>query len=487
MRCKLAMLFCISTVLTVLLTSCRTEGAENGALVTFITGKVLLVDSNGTERQLAVGEQVESGQKVITAIKSSCELQFAVQGVVRVKPDSTLVIADYTESAESTIIDLDLISGSLLAQSEDLDAGSSFTVSTESITAGVRGTEFTVKKDGEKSGVFVGEGKVAVKRNYSNIDTDEVRSIDPEIGEKLAVELEQETFVEADSKLVVSAGDATREEAELEEEITRIKKKLERSEPVDDTDIESIRKSRKTLEAEKMTREEKEQWLPEKDYASMRQEKSDKRDDTLPLTLVFEGIDTPVTVFIDDSPVIIVRDECTLLYSRSKTPQVRLEAESYNTETLEITADMLQGETGYTITVPFTIDYEQKKSQQTKKNSKIKKGSSSAKGDLLGEYSTVESFKIEVELATGTPGYSKIRVEALYNFIEIRKISFYFSDEEHTKISDNVELYPDKPGKESRELFIPRETDAELELIRLTVTSEEDPGEDTVLKIYGIR
>jgi len=101
------------------------------------------------------------GDVVITGMGSSAEIIFDDSTIVRLDPESKILIKDLTrEKNKKTIIDL--LKGKIIAIVKKLIKEEEFTVKTKMAMAAVKGTEFIVEAgDEEKVGVYEGQVEVS--------------------------------------------------------------------------------------------------------------------------------------------------------------------------------------------------------------------------------------------------------------------------------------------------------------------------------------
>jgi outer membrane protein assembly factor BamB/TolB-like protein len=121
---------------------------NNKCVVISLEGNAYLSDENKSKSlKLSIGDKIKENDYILTDIKSLVELQIGDSSIIKIKDNTLLEIRKLfvNENVQST--NLFLKNGKILAKPEKQDAGSSFTVETESITAGVRGTEFSVIVD----------------------------------------------------------------------------------------------------------------------------------------------------------------------------------------------------------------------------------------------------------------------------------------------------------------------------------------------------
>jgi outer membrane protein assembly factor BamB/TolB-like protein len=180
-------LFLFFLVISIILTCCKSEKSmsapaksiENPCIITSMEGTVYLSDDEGVKKtEIVVGDKLKESDFIKTGNSSFVELQLGTSSIVRIKENSILQIAKISGDTKSTATNLFLKSGKLLANPEKQTEGSSFVVSTESTTAGVRGTSFSVIVEGidlkKKSVAIIPFTNIGENNNYDFI-TDSLR------------------------------------------------------------------------------------------------------------------------------------------------------------------------------------------------------------------------------------------------------------------------------------------------------------------------
>ena len=157
MNTKIAFITTIG--LTALLAlSCKKDKAENG-IITFIKGYVTIEKADNAKEKALLGGQVLTGDVLRTGDRATATIQIGSTAVIKLEPKTTL---EFTKIIESDNITLTNQRGSVFSRVEKLGIGEDFNISTPTVTAGVRGTEFISSFDGRKSKFIVREGKVAL-------------------------------------------------------------------------------------------------------------------------------------------------------------------------------------------------------------------------------------------------------------------------------------------------------------------------------------
>ncbi len=168
---------------------------KNNELLTIATFVVGDVVSNRAGKILKVTKNFIflTGDEVITK-KGTVDIQVGPGSIIRVANNTTIKIARILEANQKQNVNIGLTKGKVFSKvSPKMPPGSTFEISSPTITAGVRGTEFLVSEEtGEDSqeksteipeGVFVKEGEVAVKVTAN----DSVKDFTVKTGEEVVV------------------------------------------------------------------------------------------------------------------------------------------------------------------------------------------------------------------------------------------------------------------------------------------------------------
>ncbi len=201
----------------------------NQCLITYMKGKAYLVDEQyKTLKELQIGLNIGENDTIKTEKESIIELQIGDDSIVRVKENSILKVVKLfkDQDLEETKFHLDI--GKILAKPKNLTEGSSFEIETNSITAGVRGTMFTVSKT-EKgiSKIAVNEGEVKVIKNIRSININKIKEIDNTLAESLNDPLQKEIVLKKDEKVEISDEDFNNYKEETLNKIDKISEDLE--------------------------------------------------------------------------------------------------------------------------------------------------------------------------------------------------------------------------------------------------------------------
>ena len=162
----------ITTLTAIQLTSCSNEQnttAGNDGRVNFVTGDVKAFINNET-LSLNSGDKITGGMTVKTGSKSIVEIQFN-GSIIRINERSSLLMRELIKNVKdnSEHTDIYVENGQAIFKvTRKLTSTEKFNVNTPTSVAGVRGTEFIVTSEKEKSIIACMEGKVAVKKSSSD-------------------------------------------------------------------------------------------------------------------------------------------------------------------------------------------------------------------------------------------------------------------------------------------------------------------------------
>jgi hypothetical protein len=137
--------------------------------VAYVEGEASLTPAGrDTSQALAEDRVVKKGDRIDTGKDGSVELLLPDESVVRVGPESRVVIreAGYVEVTKKSSNALDLLYGKVRAVVAPLlNAESKFIIETENTTVGVRGTDFVVShdKDAGETDVLCSDGTVELR------------------------------------------------------------------------------------------------------------------------------------------------------------------------------------------------------------------------------------------------------------------------------------------------------------------------------------
>lgn len=168
-----ALLILISGLSAVYCTDTRKNNDLQGAVITSFSGSVKISQINQTDKfyQLTADKLytkegiILSGQIVETGENSRVDLQFRDGVQFRVGPDSKILLKDskILSGENFTRVLIEMKKGKVYTKVDRLSKDSSFEVSTPTSIAGVRGTDFLTKVEGNKTEVLVAGGSVEVQ------------------------------------------------------------------------------------------------------------------------------------------------------------------------------------------------------------------------------------------------------------------------------------------------------------------------------------
>ncbi|MGC9312231.1 MAG: PQQ-binding-like beta-propeller repeat protein [Sediminispirochaetaceae bacterium] len=141
------------------------------AIITFISGDVYI--RNSDEWIYAeIGQLLESKDALKVAAGGYCEIQFGDRAVIRLEEDTELALNTIGLEPGKARVGLELVQGSVISRVMKLSSDERYSVKTQSVVCGVRGTEFRVKQvQGADTVLAVQEGTVAVLPPELDIDT----------------------------------------------------------------------------------------------------------------------------------------------------------------------------------------------------------------------------------------------------------------------------------------------------------------------------
>ncbi|PJZ56144.1 iron dicitrate transport regulator FecR [Leptospira barantonii] len=139
-----------------------------GGVFTFIKGTVKLSDKTGKEKKVGLSEFILPEDKIETTKDSYADIQLMDGVVIRIKENTSLTLNKiYVDSKNAEIYsDISLNKGKIFSKvGTKLSKSSGFKVTTPTSTAAVRGTDFQVEVEGNKTETLVSDGAVEVTDN----------------------------------------------------------------------------------------------------------------------------------------------------------------------------------------------------------------------------------------------------------------------------------------------------------------------------------
>ncbi len=181
---RLTLLFIFFLLLFMLFTGCAKEEVSQiilpegkTAKIVFLVGDVFKTEDNEWV-QAAVGDVLTEGTWLKTEDNSYCEIVISSGTLFRMKDKSELLIALLPADEKDNNSLIKLIKGELFAKIQKIAYKSSESVETESVTLGVRGTEFLVYTgdalSSQRTEVLVADGVVNVRMNVKEFPRYEI-------------------------------------------------------------------------------------------------------------------------------------------------------------------------------------------------------------------------------------------------------------------------------------------------------------------------
>lgn len=177
---------------------------EKRYTITFFIG-----DVKKNNAPIAIGDAIAEKDIITTGESSSCDVKLG-GSLIRIKEKTSMQFSSLTSvnGAEATTLGLD--SGKMLCKPKKLLKDDSFTIKTPTAVAGIRGTQFTVETDANRTTrVRVFEGKVKVTARVTALDT---------VTEKL---LDAAPAVESQESIIITREQSAKAEAIVAREIEK--------------------------------------------------------------------------------------------------------------------------------------------------------------------------------------------------------------------------------------------------------------------------
>lgn len=203
------------------------------AKIVFILGEVFITSPTEEWVLAKVGDVLEEGTKVKTGENSYCEIVLSSGTLFRLKDRSELLLSLLPEDRRNNKSLTKLAGGDLLTKVNKIAYRSEDGIETESVTLGIRGTEFLVHTDGEETlrftDVLVSEGVVNARLNVPIPSKDEI----PRELRSIFRDLERGVDIEGGYKIQVT-------NERVEGIIDRLKS-LEKVKPIGKAEIEALK------------------------------------------------------------------------------------------------------------------------------------------------------------------------------------------------------------------------------------------------------
>lgn len=352
---------------------------QNSCMITMSQGTYLIKDNSDNLVELFVGDTVSEDYTIKTEKGSFVELLIGSKSTIRVNELSILKVKKLFIEDDTEKTGLDLLAGAVLVDAEKLSKESEFNVSTETVTAGIRGTQFTVIDDGENTSVMVNEGSVKVNENVDLSSLDEIAETDPDKAEKIKNVVSVTITVNTGEKIALVNAETKNKSKDLNDKIKQIKEDDSKTDEI----IEKIKKDNQSKKVEKITETEKKTYLSDYTFKQMRKAKEVSPKMTASISIVFENTNSTVEVFKNGNFLINANKSIDLLINKNQDHNFIFKAEGYEDENLTI-KDIPNNRNTYKINFQKKSSHrdtnkkidntsKQKKSQETELKSQTKK------------------------------------------------------------------------------------------------------------------
>jgi len=196
---KQVLSFVLCATVLVLIDCGKKQIETDYAMISFFVGDVLKNGSGG----FAIGDAISENDTIVTGAQSSCDIKIGTS-IVRVKEKSKMIFSSLAMKDNVENTSLDLSEGRILCKPKKLLKDESFTVKTPTAIAAVRGTEFTVEADANKTTrIKVYDGKLQVAKRIKPFEnsTAQVMESAPSLEEKQSVVITQKEVAAAEKKV----------------------------------------------------------------------------------------------------------------------------------------------------------------------------------------------------------------------------------------------------------------------------------------------
>lgn len=218
--------------------SCTKQQIDDYASIAFSIGEV---KKNG--QPVNIGDILNQNDIIETGTMSSCDIKIG-DSLIRIKENSKAILAQLLrkDGLENTTLGLDV--GKMICKPKKLLKNESFLVKTPTAVAGVRGTNFSVEADAQKTTrIKVFDGKVAVVKRVEAVEEhiDKIIEAAPAVEEKEKVVITAEDVKKAEKKIeevMKKEGEATPQAVEkvvsiAKEEVVVKKEEVQKFKPED--------------------------------------------------------------------------------------------------------------------------------------------------------------------------------------------------------------------------------------------------------------
>ncbi len=204
------------------------------ALVVFSVGDSRIIHADLTEEKAVLGSAFKTGDKILTGAKSKVDIQIGKSSAVRLGANTTLEFTGLANSVNGNLDSkLSITTGKIFANISKENKNDSFSISTPTLVAGVRGTSFLIdiKKD-EFAMIKVVDGSVAVSPRIPSFEKIPLEELEKNaglkkiyqslLGSEVVLEKEQQIELLADDQILLTEKFDTRSIKEIIQRLTDI-------------------------------------------------------------------------------------------------------------------------------------------------------------------------------------------------------------------------------------------------------------------------
>ena len=196
MRKKL--FICVTLILIFSLASGCSKRPDEFASVMFLMGNVFCNDV-----AVEIGASLKQDDIIKTSELSFCDIKLG-DSLIRIKEKSVVILSSLTQSNGNENIGLELISGKMLCKPKKLLKSEHFIVKTPTAIAAVRGTDFTVETDANKTTrIKVFNGSMSIGKRVKQFEDHEEEVINNSslIGQGFKVIITKSDLEEAEKNI----------------------------------------------------------------------------------------------------------------------------------------------------------------------------------------------------------------------------------------------------------------------------------------------
>lgn len=180
-----------------LLSQCKPPKEPNEkkfGIITFIKGDAFFVKGD-KEEKLHNGDIIQPDSTIKTGKKSFLDITFNDHSIVRLKENTKVQLMEMALSKKGGhLTSLNINEGKIINVVSKVQEDGFYTVKSQTMVAGVRGTVFEVAIEGDTS-VFVAEGNVEVQSNIGKKDTHNLKA-----NNGVTIKQNQDTLFENEKK-----------------------------------------------------------------------------------------------------------------------------------------------------------------------------------------------------------------------------------------------------------------------------------------------